>query len=299
MLPEELLKRVRQIEIVTRRLVDDVASGQYRSHFKGHGVQFSEHRQYVPGDDVRHIDWKVSARSRDPLIKKYEEERELTVFLVIDVSGSSGFGSGEKLKSDVCAEIAGMLAYAAIQTGDKVGALLFAGDVEKIIPPKKGRSHMLRIVREVLSFDPRTVRSAGTRLDRALDSVGRLLKHSGVVFVLSDFIAEGYESSLRRLSRRHDVVAIEVTDPSESTFPKSGFLPVLDPETGEETLLDASSYAVRKLLEKSQKEQSQKTNQWLKSSGVETLRVSTREDFGASVVKFFSGRKLVRRSLRK
>src|SRR6478735_574936 len=150
MLPEELLRRVRQIEITTRKMVDDVMSGSYRSTFKGHGVQFSEHRLYVPGDDIRHIDWKVSARARDPLIKKYEEERELTVLLLVDVSGSKGFGSTRKLKSEIAAEIAGMLAYAAVHTGDKVGVLLFSGEVEKIIPPKKGKQHILRVIRDVL-----------------------------------------------------------------------------------------------------------------------------------------------------
>src|SRR6185295_13045743 len=162
MLPEELLRKVRQIEITTRKMVSDVMSGSYRSHFKGHGVQFSEHRLYVPGDDVRHIDWKVTARTRDPLIKKFEEERELTVFLVVDVSGSGSFGSDAKLKSEIAAEVGGMLAYAAIHTGDKVGVLLFAGEVECIIPPKKGRQHVLRIIRDILA----SVQKPGGRISR-------------------------------------------------------------------------------------------------------------------------------------
>src|SRR5579872_5223628 len=153
-------------------------SGAYRSHFKGHGVQFSEHRLYVPGDDIRHIDWKVSARTRDPLIKKFEEERELTVLLVVDVSGSGAFGSDAKLKSEVAAEIGGMLAYAAIHTGDKVGVLLFAGEVECIIPPKKGRQHILRIIRDILGFTPKS-REKGTNLKGALEAAGRVMKHSG------------------------------------------------------------------------------------------------------------------------
>ena len=213
MLPEDLLRRVRQIEITTRKMVDDVMSGSYRSTFKGHGVQFSEHRLYVPGDDVRHIDWKVSARSRDPLIKKYEEERELTVLLVVDVSGSEAFSSARKLKSEVAAEIAGMLAYAASHTGDKVGVMLFAGEVEKIIRPKKGRQHILRIIRDMLAYRPTT---RGTDLAGALDGAGRMMKHAGVVFVLSDFLAEGYELPLKRLARRHDVIAVNVGDERES-----------------------------------------------------------------------------------
>src|SRR3954467_6012417 len=165
MLPDELIRKVRRIEITTRKMVDDVMSGSYRSSFKGQGVQFSEHRVYLPGDDIRHIDWKVSARSREPLIKKYEEERELTVFLVVDVSGSENFGSFKKLKSEMAAEIAGMLAYAAIHTGDKVGVLLFAGQVEKIIPPKKGKQHILRVIRDILTFRSKT---RGTDLKGAL-----------------------------------------------------------------------------------------------------------------------------------
>src|SRR4051812_26357576 len=156
MLPEELIRRVRQIEITTRKVVNEVLSGQYKSQFKGQGVQFSEHRLYVPGDDVRHIDWKVSARTRDPLVKKFEEEREITVFLIVDISQSKEFGSSRKLKSEIAAEIAGMLAFAAIQSGDRVGALLFAGEVEHVIPVKKGRQHVLRVIRDILHFQPRS-----------------------------------------------------------------------------------------------------------------------------------------------
>ena len=234
LLPEELLRKVRRIEITTRKMVDDVMSGQYRSQFKGQGMQFSEHRLYVAGDDIRHIDWKVSARTRDPMIKKYEEERELTVFLVVDVSGSKNFGSIEKLKSEAAAEIAGMLAYAAMHTGDKVGALLFGGEVEMIIPPKKGKQH-------ILAHHPRysdviRQKRKGTDLKGALEAAGRIMKHSGVVFVISDFIAQGYETALRRLARRHDVMAISVADPRERDVPAVGQLLLVDPETGKSVL---------------------------------------------------------------
>src|SRR6478672_9943959 len=186
MLSEELRKKVRLIEIQNRKVIDNVLTGQYRSHFKVHGVQFSEHRLYVPGDDIRHINWNVSARTRDPLVKKFEEERELSVFLVVDLSKSESFSSSTKLKSEVAAEIAGMLAYAASHTGDKVGVMLFAGEVEKIIRPKKGRQHILRIIRDMLAYRSTT---KGTDLAGALDGAGRIMKHAGVVFVLSDFLA--------------------------------------------------------------------------------------------------------------
>lgn len=292
MLAEELLKKVRRIEITTRRVVDDVMSGQFRTHFKGQGVQFSEHRQYVPGDDVRHIDWKVSARTRDPLIKKFEEERELSVLLVVDVSGSTDFGSAARIKRDVVAELGGMLAYAAVRTGDKVGALLFAGEVEEIIPPAKGRKHVLRIVRRLLEHAPRT---RGTALADALDAAGRAMKHGGIVFVVSDFLAEGYERSLKRLARRHDVVAIRVADPRERAVPDVGRLLLADPETGEERLVDTGSYAFRKWVEEFLKSDQARARQSLQGGRVESLQVSTQEDYGEALVRFFNARSRRRR----
>jgi uncharacterized protein (DUF58 family) len=287
MLPDELLRKVRLIEITTRKMVDDVMSGSYRSNFKGQGMQFSEHRVYQPGDDVRHIDWKVSARSRDPMIKKYEEERELTVFLVVDVSGSKSFGSMKKLKSETAAEIAGMLAYAAVHTGDKVGLLLFGGEVEKIIPPKKGKQHVLRVIRDVLMFQPKT---RGTDLKGALESAGRIMKHGGIVFVISDFMATGYDVALKRLARRHDVVAVSVGDARELEVPEVGQLVLSDPETGAETWVDTSSYAFKKWLQDYRAEQEAQTQAAFKGGRVEQLRVLTQEDYGEAVVRFFRGR---------
>jgi uncharacterized protein (DUF58 family) len=286
-LSEELLRKVRLIEITTRKRVDDLMSGQYRSHFKGHGVQFSEHRLYVPGDDIRHIDWKASARSRDPLIKKYEEERELTVLLVVDVSASKYFGSSKKVKSEVAAEIAGMLAYAAVHTGDKVGVILFAGEVEHIIPPKKGRQHIQRIIRDLLVYEPVT---HGTDMTHALDAASRIMKHSGVVFVLSDFIAEGYEMSLKKLARRHEVVAIAISDERELSIPEAGNFFFVNPETGEERFVDTGSYAFRKWLKEYRAAHELGTEAAMKSSRIEKLRILTKEDYGEAVVRFFRSR---------
>jgi uncharacterized protein (DUF58 family) len=288
-LPEEILKKVRLIELTTRKVVDTLMSGSYKSHFKGHGVQFSEHRQYVAGDDVRHIDWKASARARDPLVKKYEEERELTVFLVVDVSRSEAFGSGTKLKSQVAAELAGMLAYAAIHTGDRVGALLFAGEIEKIIPPKKGKQHILRIIRDVLAYEPRS-KAPGTDLKTALEAAGRIMKHSGVIFVLSDFLAEGYETSIKRLSRKHDVVGVRIGDPRELDVPSVGHLLVVDPETGEERFIDSGSYAFKTWLKGFRDRHEGAIDSAFKQGRAELLNVSAREDYVEAVVRFFMRR---------
>ena len=283
-LSADILKRVRMIEITTRKRVDDLMSGQYKSHFKGSGVQFSEHRQYVPGDDVRHIDWKVSARTRDPLIKKYEEERELTVLIVVDISASEQFGTTHRLKSDVAAEIAGMLTYAAIHSGDKVGAVLFAGEVEKMIPPKKGRSHTLRIIRDLLTSQPKT---RGTNLTEALESASRIMKHSGVVFVLSDFLAEGYQNALKKLARRHEVVAIAVGDAREAQIPNVGHVLFVDPETGDERFVDTGSSQFQRWFQESRKKFEETIVQTLRSSGAEWIRIQTREDYADAVVRFF------------
>ncbi len=287
MIPDELLKKVRWIEITTRKVVEDVLSGQYRSHFKGQGVQFSEHRPYVPGDDVRHIDWKVSARTREPLIKKFEEERQLTVFLVIDGSGSASFGSSSRLKSEISAEIGGMIASAASHTGDQIGALIFADQVEKIIPPKKGKQHVLRIIRDLLSFKTRT---RGTGLARALDATGRIMKHGGVVFVISDFLAKGYDRSLRRLARRHDVVAIRIADEREQSIPEVGQILLLDPESGEERLVNTSSYAFQKWFKEHQNELEKDRQSAFKGGQVEVLNILTKDDYGEAVVHFFRAR---------
>ena len=292
MLSQDILKRVHQIEITTRKVVDDLMSGSFRSHFKGHGVQFSEHRQYVAGDDVRHIDWKVSARSRDPLIKKYEEERELTVFLIVDVSGSEDFGSTKKLKSEIAAEISGMLAYAAVHTGDRVGALLFGGEVELIIPPKKGKQHVLRIIRDVLSHKSR---SKGTNLKGALEAAGRIMKHSGVVFVISDFMATDYDVAFKRLARRHDVVAIRVGDQRELLFPEVGQIYLLDPETGIENLVDTGSYVFKKWFKEYQATHAAQRDKIFKESRAELLKVQTQDDYADAVVKFFKTRAKRRR----
>jgi uncharacterized protein (DUF58 family) len=282
---DELLKKVKRIEINTRKKVTDLLTGNFKSQFKGQGMQFSEHRVYVAGDDVRHIDWKVTARSHNPVIKKYEEERELSVMLVIDCSGSEFFASQNATKSEVMAELAGMIAYAATLSGDRVGAILFAGEVEQILPAKKGRNHLMRLIRDVLTHEPRT---RGTNLSGALMAASRIMKHSGVVFVLSDFLAKDYGQSLKRLARKHDVVAIEVYDKLERNAPGLGRLELLDAESGKVVSVDPGSYTFQKWWQEFRQKNATETQTLLKSAGVSRVEISTEEDYGEALVRFFA-----------
>ena len=288
----EGIKKIRQLEFTTRRLLDDVMTGGYRSSFKGQGVQFSEHRIYVPGDDVRHIDWKVSARARDTLVKKFEEERELTVLIVLDTSASQSFGSSGRLKSDAASEIAGMLAFAAALSGDKVGMVLFSSQVEKILQPKKGKAHVSRLLKELIWHTPK---SRETNLSVGLDAAGQVMKHKGIVIVVSDFLAEGYDVSLRRLARRHDVVAIQVQDSLEREWPSVGFLQVVDPETGVSRTIDTGSYLFKRWVSDFMTGHSTDRDTAFKSGKADHLLVNAAEDMADALVRFFQARSRRRR----
>jgi uncharacterized protein (DUF58 family) len=283
-----LLKKVKRIEIVTRRMMDDFMSGGYKSHFKGQGVQFSEHRQYTPGDDIRHIDWKVSARSREPLIKQYEEERELNVFIIADLSASVEFGSKTQSKKEIVAELGAMIAFAASTSGDKVGVLIVTDRVEKIIQLKKGKNHVRRIIHDLLSFP---TKPGGTALKQAMEETRRMMKSAGIVFILSDFKAEGYESAIRQLGRKHDVVAVQIEDPSEKEFVELGTFRLLDPETGAEVEVNPSNYTFQKEFHAHQKSFEQKTKQIFNLAGVEVLPVNTHEDHAERLLHFLKRRK--------
>jgi uncharacterized protein (DUF58 family) len=285
---ESILKKVKRIEITSRRLMDDIMSGGYRSRFKGQGVQFSEHRQYTPGDDIRHLDWKVSARSKEPLIKQYEEERELNVFIIADFSASIDFGSKSRTKKEIVTELGAMLAYAASNSGDKVGVLFVTDRVRKTVELKKGRNHVLRIIRDLVSFQSE---AGGTGLKKALEETRRVLKHSGIVFVLSDFKAEGYESALRQLSRKHDVVAVRVDDPAESEIPALGKLRIQDPESGAEIELASDTYSFREAVTETKVAFELRTKQIFNLAGVETLSVNTAEDHAETLLFFLKRRK--------
>jgi len=226
----ELLKKVRRIELKIKSLSKNIFSGEYHSAFKGRGMSFSEVRSYQYGDDVRNIDWNVTARANEPFVKIFEEERELTIMILVDVSGSSSFGSKYQRKSEVFTEICAMLAFSASQNNDKVGVILFSDKIEKFIPPKKGKQHILRIIRELLDYTPNT---SGTDIGLALQYLTNILKKKAICFVLSDFQADNYETALKIASKKHDIIGFSVSDPLETALPDVGLLRVRDPETGE------------------------------------------------------------------
>ena len=239
---KELLKKVRKIEIKTRRLSDHIFGGEYHSTFKGRGMTFSEVRQYQFGDDVRSIDWNVTARYNEPYVKVFEEERELTMMLMVDVSGSEFFGTSNQFKKEIITEISATLAFSALQNNDKVGVILFSDEVELFIPPKKGKSHVLRIIRELLEFHPK---SSETNLAEALKFLTNVMKKKAIVFVLSDFIADDYDNTLRIVGNKHDVTGIRVYDEREETIPNLGMVQMQDAETGEIQLVNTQSKQVR------------------------------------------------------
>ncbi|SEC28135.1 Protein of unknown function DUF58 [Tenacibaculum sp. MAR_2009_124] len=240
---KELLKKVRKIEIKTRRLSNHIFGGEYHSTFKGRGMTFSEVRQYQYGDDIRAIDWNVTARYNEPFVKVFEEERELTMMLVVDISGSEFFGTNQQFKKDTITEIAATLAFSAIQNNDKVGLILFSDQIELFIPPKKGRSHVLRIIRELIEFEGK---SKKTDIDQALKFLSNVLKKKAIVFVLSDFMNDNYERTLKIAGNKHDLTGIRVFDKHDQEIPNIGMVPMLDAETGEVHLVNTSSSSVRK-----------------------------------------------------
>ncbi|NAS12492.1 DUF58 domain-containing protein [Poritiphilus flavus] len=239
---KELLKKVRKIEIKTRRLSDHIFGGEYHSTFKGRGMTFSEVRQYQFGDDVRSIDWNVTARYNEPFVKVFEEERELTMMLLVDISGSELFGTTQQFKKAIITEISATLAFSAMQNNDKVGLILFSDEVELFIPPKKGKSHVLRIIRELLEFKPS---SKKTDIAEALKYMTNVMKKKAIVFVLSDFIADGYDQTLKITGNKHDVTGIRVYDPREEEIPNLGMVQVLDAESGAQKLINTQSRKVR------------------------------------------------------
>jgi uncharacterized protein (DUF58 family) len=243
-IPPELLKKIRQIEIRSRRLVNNLFLGEYHAVFRGRGIEFSEVREYQPGDDVRAIDWNVTARMGAPYIKKFVEERELTVMLVVDVSASEAFGSGEQSKREIAAEVGALLAFSAIRANDKVGLIAFSDQIERYVPPKKGPRHVLRVIRELLYLQPQGRR---TNISAAVDFVRRVVQRRSVVFLLSDFQDRGYETPLRVLARHHDLTAIAISDPREFELPSVGLIEVEDAETGEHVLIDSSNPRIRAL----------------------------------------------------
>ena len=287
MLTKELLKQVKQIEIKTRGVVNEVFSGEYHSVFKGMGMEFSEVREYQIGDDIRSIDWNVTARFGHPFVKIFEEERELTVMLVIDMSGSLMFGSVNKTKQQVAAELSAILAFSAMKNNDKVGLILFTDKIEKFVPPKKGRSHGLRIIREVLSFKPE---ENTTDIKGALEYLNHTIKRKSIAFLISDFIDDGYDKIMNIVGKKHDLIGIVLKDPRESEIPRSGLIKFKDAETGQLRYVDTSSKKVQQMfMETLQFHDTQRKQIFLKSR-LDSINIDISESYIKPLANFFRKR---------
>jgi len=284
MLSPELVKKIKQIQIYTSRMVNASFAGQYESVFKGRGMQFEEVREYTPGDDVRTIDWNVTARAGKPYIKRFVEEREMTLMLLVDMSASGAFGTREKLKNELAAEFCAVLAFAAIRNNDKVGLIIFTDQVELYIPPKKGTSHVLRLIRELLCYK---IADKKTNIPLALDYLARVIRKRATVFLVSDFIADTFSRSLSLVNKRHDVIAVNVQDPAELKIPRAGLIEFKDAETGQTQLIDSSSTAFRRMYERENLRRNEELAQLLRSINVDNISIQTNKPYIHDLVKFF------------
>ena len=284
---KELLKKVRKIEIKTRRLSDHIFSGEYHTSFKGRGMTFSEVRQYQYGDDIRNIDWNVTARYNEAHVKVFEEERELTMMLMVDISGSESFGSKNQFKKDIVTEIAATMAFSATQNNDKIGLILFSDQIELYIPPKKGRSHVLRIIRELIEFHPQ---SNKTDLSQALKFLSSTQKKKAIVFVISDFMSDGYDQTLKIAAKKHDITGIRVYDTREQSMPNLGMVPMLDAETGTVQLVDTGSKSVRFNYEKHYNDQLNYFKETFSKSGSGVVNTRVDESYVTKLLGYFKSR---------
>lgn len=285
----ELLKKVRKIEIKTRGLSSHVFSGQYHSAFKGKGMAFSEVREYQFGDDIRSIDWNVTARFNHPFVKIFEEERELTVMLLIDVSGSNEFGTQKQLKSQLMTEIAGVLSFSAIYNNDKVGVIFFSNKIEKFIPPQKGTAHILRIIRELINFKPQ---NKETNISEALRYLTNIIKKRCIAFVISDFIDNNFQDAFKIANKKHDVIAIHLFDQREAVLPKVGIVKLKDAETGNSILVDTSSSALRNYYTSQWNEKTNLFKMQFKKCGIDLVSISTEQDYIKPLINLFKKRGL-------
>ena len=281
---KEILKKIRRLELRTRRFVETAFAGQYHSVFKGRGMNFDEFRQYQFGDEVRSIDWNVTARMGEPFVRKYVEERELTVMLLVDVSASGGFGTGSYSKRELAAEVASLLAFCAIRNNDKVGLLLFTDQVELYVPPRKGRTHTLRLIREILYFEPR---GRGTNLAKPLDFLNRVTTRRAVVFVVSDFQASDYDRELSICSRRHDLIALPVEDPGERALPNVGIVQLEDPETGKTFEVNFSDRRVRAEFQRVSQRHRQDREALFRRKKIDSVSLRTDQDYFPMLRSFF------------
>jgi uncharacterized protein (DUF58 family) len=287
MIPKELAKKIRYIQIYTSKAVNDVLAGEYHSVFKGRGMEFDEVREYTPGDEIRTIDWNVTARMGHPFVKRYVEERELTVLFLVDLSASGTFGSVDKLKNEVAAELCALLAFSAIKNNDKVGLIVFTDTIELFIPPAKGLSHVLRLIREVLGFRPKGKR---TDIALALDFLGRVTHKRAVVFLVSDFLGEDFAKPLGVVAKRHDLVAIALSDPREMGLPKVGLLELEDAETGECVVVDTSNETVRREYERLAQQRRERLLSLFRSRGIDHIELLSGRDYVRELTLFFRAR---------
>lgn len=287
MIPKEILKKVRRIEIRTRRLVNHLFSGEYHSTFKGQGMEFEEVRQYQPGDDIRQIDWNVTARTGHPYVKKFREERELSVVLLFDASSSGNFGTRERFKSETAAELCALLAFSAIKNNDKVGLIIFTDRIEKFVPPKKGRAHVLRLIREILYFKPIGI---STDIALALEYLSRVIRRKSVVFLISDFLSENFYKPLQIANNRHDIIGIKVTDPRETQFEDFGLIELEDAETGEVILVDTGSKEFRREFAARSQEDVSGLKRSFQLINLDFINIRTDQSYIVPLINFFKMR---------
>ena len=280
----ELMRKIRAIQIKTGHMVTDLMAGEYVSAFKGRGVEFNSVREYTPGDDVRLIDWNVTARMDQPFIKEFKEERELTVMLIVDVSSSGEFGSSGKFKNEVSAEIAAILAFAAIRNNDKIGLIVFSDKIEHYVPPKKGKSHIWNLIRTILNFNPE---GRGTNLNLPLEYLLKIQKKKCIAFLISDFRTSGYEKNLRLAEQKHDLVAITINDPRETTLPPIGFIHLQDAETGERLVIDSRDEDLMRQISTRERERREKQKKTLLSMGVDTIAIETNRSLTDPIIRYF------------
>jgi len=284
---KDLLKRVRQIDIVSRKVVDELLGGEYKSVFKGRGMEFDEVREYQPGDEVRTIDWNVTARTGKPFVKRFIEEREQVLFFLVDLSASGAFGSGGKTKNETAAELCGLLAFSAIKNNDKVGLIVFTDQIELFIPPDKGQLHVLRIIREILAFEPR---GTGTCIACALDHLGKMVKKKCIAFLISDFQDSEYEKALKLAAIHYDLVAIAITDPRELALPNIGLAELTDAETGEKILVDTASASARKKFGTAARARHLEQQEMLARLNIDRIDIRTDRDYLRDLIRFFHTR---------
>lgn len=287
MIPKEILKKIRRIEIRTKKLVNDLFSGEYHSTFKGQGMEFEEVRQYEPGDEIRLIDWNVTARTGYPHIKKFKEERELSVVMLFDASSSGRFGTRDRFKNETAAELCALLAFSAIKNNDKVGLIIFTDKIEKFIPPQKGRGHVLRLIREILYFKPEGI---ATDIGGALEYFSRVIKRKSVVFLVSDFLSENFIKPIQIANNKHDVIAIKVTDPRETSFDNVGLIELEDAETGEVVMIDTGSREFRREFSARAEEDNLGLKKAFKLINLDFINIRTDESYIVPLINFFKMR---------